>query len=124
MKDEHQETGEERATVLSMQQHYSGPLPPAQEFKSYGEVLPSAPDRILTMAEAEQRHRHKRETFAIYVRAANSIIGMLLGIVIVVLCLLFAYQLGMGGHDWLAGSIVAIATSCATIFVIRKAPNK
>ncbi len=37
---------------------YHGPLPPASEFKKYGEILPDAPDRILAMAEEEQAHRH------------------------------------------------------------------
>lgn len=124
MKDEQQELKMETTTLLSMQQHYSGPLPTAQEFKAYGDVLPSAPERILSMAEAEQRHRHRKENFAAKVRAINSILGMLFGIAVVVLCLWLAYQLGISGHDWLAGSIVAVATSSAAVFVIRRAPKK
>jgi uncharacterized membrane protein len=86
--------------------------------------LPNAPERILAMAEKEQAHRHKKETFALWVRTASNILGMLFGMGIVVSCLYLAYNLGMRGHDWLAGIIVAIATSCATIFVLRKKPNK
>lgn len=124
MKEEQDSMGKETATLVSMQQHYSGPLPPAQEFKSYGEVLPSAPERILAMAEKEQCHRHKKEIFALYVRTASNILGMIFGMAIVVACLTLAYRLGMSGHDGLAGVVIAIATSCATIFVLRKMPKK
>ena len=61
---------------------------------------------------------------ALNVRIFNSVIGMIFGVVIVVLCIWLAYKLGTSGHDWLAGSIVAITTSCAMIFVLRRTPNK
>lgn len=124
MKDKPVDTPRDATTLVAMQQHYSGPLPPAQEFKAYGEVLSNAPERILSMAESEQKHRHWKENFAIIIRSINSVLGMLFGVIIVVLCLWSAYKLAMKGHDWLAGSIVAITTGCATVFVIRRAPNK
>ena len=37
---------------------FSGPLPPAREFGGYGDVLASAPERILAMAGREQAHQH------------------------------------------------------------------
>jgi uncharacterized membrane protein len=40
---------------------HAGPLPPAREFGRYDEVLPGAGDRILSMAENEQAHRHEME---------------------------------------------------------------
>ena len=43
--------------MLAIQQSYSGPLPPAKEFKGYKEVLPDAPERILTMAERNNDSR-------------------------------------------------------------------
>lgn len=124
MRNKQQGLSKETTTVVSMQQHYSGPLPPAQEFKAYGEVLPNAPERILAKAEGEQKHRHKKEIRALNARAFVSILGMLFGVGIVIMCIWFAYKLGMSGHDWLAGSIVAITTSCAMIFVLRRKPNK
>lgn len=76
------------------------------------------------MAEAEQKHRHWKENFAIVIRSINSVLGMLFGVAIVVLCLWLAYKLATNGHDWLAGSVIAITTGCATVFVIRRAPSK
>lgn len=115
---------EQAAALVSMEQHYSGPLPPAQEFKAYGEVMKDAPERILAMAEREQMQRHKRENFAMKVSFVDNIVGMLFGMAVVGACVCLAYYLGINGHDWLAGTFVTIATSFAAIFVLRKIPKK
>ena len=36
---------------------FSGPLPSPDDFKKYSEVLPNAPERIMSMAEKEQQIR-------------------------------------------------------------------
>lgn len=38
---------------------YSGPLPPPAHFEKYDGILPGAAERILAMAENEQKHRHQ-----------------------------------------------------------------
>jgi uncharacterized membrane protein len=43
-------------------QHYSGPIPSAQELQRYEQVQPGLADRIVSMAEKEQGHRHTIET--------------------------------------------------------------
>lgn len=107
-----------------MEQHYSGPLPPAQEFKAYGEVIKDAPERILAMAEREQMQRHKREDYTMKVSFVDNIIGMIFGITVAGGCVFAAYYLGINGHDWLAGVLATIATTFAAIFVLRKVPKK
>lgn len=44
-----------------MQAHefHSGPLPAVGQFRGYDEVTPGAGDRILTMAEGQQRHHQE-----------------------------------------------------------------
>jgi uncharacterized membrane protein len=39
-----------------------GPLPSPEEFGGYDQVLPGAAERILSMAEKEQKHRHDLES--------------------------------------------------------------
>ena len=41
---------------------HSGPVPPAEEIARYEQVMPGAADRIFTMAEQEQKHRHQEES--------------------------------------------------------------
>ncbi len=36
---------------------FSGPLPHPDDFKKYADILPNAPDRIMAMAENEQKIR-------------------------------------------------------------------
>ena len=40
----------------------SGPLPPPEDYAKYDTVCPGSANRILTMAEKEQEHRHRCET--------------------------------------------------------------
>ncbi|WP_254908530.1 DUF2335 domain-containing protein [Halomonas citrativorans] len=43
---------------------YSGPLPPSSEMERYESIMPGAADRILFMAEQQQKHRHDQEIAA------------------------------------------------------------
>jgi uncharacterized membrane protein len=64
---------EEAATVvqsLMISERHSGPLPSAREFGRYDVVLPGAGDRILGMAESEQRHRQELEKKVVWSDAA------------------------------------------------------
>lgn len=49
-----------RAVRASVEHRYefAGPLPPAAELARYEQIQPGFADRIIIMAEAEQRHRH------------------------------------------------------------------
>lgn len=52
----------EHQTLVHQQfETISGPVPPPQILKGYGDVDPSFPQRILEMAENEQSHRHDME---------------------------------------------------------------
>jgi uncharacterized membrane protein len=44
--------------VVAQEMSYSGPVPPSSELRAHEEILPGAADRIITMAEKEQDHRH------------------------------------------------------------------
>ena len=49
--------------VGTVQVAYNGPLPPSSEMRSYNEIDPSLPLRIMNMAENEQQHRHKVDAY-------------------------------------------------------------
>lgn len=50
---------ENRQAVI--QSAWSGPLPPPSLLGHYDEIIPGSAERILTMAEKEQSHRHELE---------------------------------------------------------------
>lgn len=110
--------------MFSMEQtSYSGPLPSPKDFGAYKEVLPDAPERILKMAEIQQEHRRRMEENIIGYGIKESARGQFLGVFLVLACLAAAVYLGMNGHDWLAGAIIAIVASISTIFVLKKKPE-
>ena len=86
--------------TMMEQSSYSGPLPKPSDFAAYKETLPSAPERIMTMAEEEQTHRHTLEKQIV------------------------ATFLGVQGHDTLAGAIIAITAVLASIFYLKKIPKR
>lgn len=61
---------------------YSGPLPPANEFQKYNEVLNGAADRLLTMAENQAKHRQDLEKAVIYGNQKKSFLGLVFGFVV------------------------------------------
>ena len=54
---------------------YSGPLPAPLDFAGYNEVLPGAAERILAMAEQEQRNRHANESRLVTAAVVSTYIG-------------------------------------------------
>jgi uncharacterized membrane protein len=52
----------EPATVFAQSMTFQGPLPPAQLLAEYEEIVPGSADRIITLAEREQRNRHSSAT--------------------------------------------------------------
>lgn len=44
--------------IIQTSSSYSGPLPHPSHFSEYNKILPGSANRILSMAEKEQNHRH------------------------------------------------------------------
>lgn len=111
--------------IYAIEEHkaFSGPLPAPEDFMAYKHVLPQAPERILAMAEKQADHRIETEKKIVEAGIRESKHGQYLGALIVVLCLAGSVYLGMNGHDWLAGSMVAIIAAVGTIFVLQKEPS-
>jgi uncharacterized membrane protein len=54
---------------------FFGPLPPPYYLREYEATAPGAPDRIISMAEQEQQHRHAWERSAL----SNTTVGLWFG---------------------------------------------
>src|SRR5689334_8054743 len=50
--------GEPMGVLMAQRSMHIGPLPSVEQFRAYGEVVPDAPERILQMAEKEQKAYH------------------------------------------------------------------
>lgn len=113
-----------QAFAYIKQETFSGPLPPPEMLKAYGDIIPDAPQRILAMAEKQSDHRMKCEKNIISTSKTESLCGQILGFTIAVLCIVAASYLGMNGHDNLAISIPVSVASLAAVFVVSKKKSK
>lgn len=105
-------------------QQFRGPLPPAKEFQGYKNVMPDAPERIISMAEKEQSHRMGLENKALKYDFWKTILGQIFGFVVSIIFGVGAVWLGMEGHTSSACVLGgATVVSLAAIFVINKLPH-
>lgn len=112
-----------RGMMLILQQSYRGPIPPAKEMKGYLESLPSAPDRILTMAEKEQTSRIEQTKYGMKLTFSLRLIGQLCALIISLTFAGGAIILGLKDHDGLAGTMVGFTLiSIVSVFVIGRLP--
>lgn len=108
-----------QAFACIRQETFSGPLPPPDMMRSYGDIIPDAPQRILTMAEKQTQHRIECEKAIVDTSKRESILGLVFGFIIAILTLAAAVYLGMNGHDVLAGAIPTSVAALAAVFVIN-----
>ena|SRR5712671_5092741 len=69
---------------------FSGPIPPPDLLNKYNEAIPDGADRIMKMAEEEQRQMHRLQKWSAALVAAGQIGGFLLCMALI------------GGALWLA----------------------
>jgi uncharacterized membrane protein len=55
---------------------YTSPIPPPSVLAQYDEILPGCADRILKMAESQERHRHNMESSVVRSNIMNERLGL------------------------------------------------
>lgn len=85
-------------------EQYAGPLPHPRHFKQFDDTVPGAGNRILAMAEREQKHRHRQENLI----NVYPFCGLALGAAALFVCIFFAARLFMGGHPGGGAALVGV----------------
>lgn len=98
---------------LVHQEAYQGPLPHPDLLVKYEEIIPGAAERILSMAEKEQQHRHQLESEVIKKEIAQKGRGLNFGftlalLIIVVGAYLLVIDKSLQGFSLILGSIAMI----------------
>ncbi len=107
-----------QSSELQFEAH-AGPLPHPELSAAYERVLPGAADRIITMAERQQTHRHELESVAINGGSARARQGLAAGFVVTLAFLLASVWLVSTGHDVGGGVIGTVdLVALVSIFVI------
>ncbi|UEM21972.1 DUF2335 domain-containing protein [Skermanella mucosa] len=106
------------AVMRVVTESYSGPLPHPAHFEAYEDAQPGSADRILMMAEKQQSHRIWWERFALIAQFSLAGFGLLCALLVSLSLIYGAIKLGMAGHDWLGGVLVATsAIGMVTSFI-------
>lgn len=116
---------QDNMSVVAAKYTFSGPIPPPEALERYEKIAPGAADRILTMAEMEQRHRHAYEDKEqrISFRAVfTTLIFAFLALLIVCAIVIFAISRGMEGTA--IATILGAVASVVGLFLFRKSRGK
>ncbi|MBZ6068494.1 DUF2335 domain-containing protein [Aeromonas schubertii] len=107
---------------------HQGPLPPARAMADYEQVLPGAAERIMSMAEREQAHRHQyqnqqlsqqKEVVDSYIRQDTT--GKWMGFVVAMSVLALACLMAVLGHGVLAGILAGLdLVGLTAVFVVGR----
>ena len=98
---------------LVHQEAYQGPLPHPDLLVKYEEIIPGSAERILSMAEKEQQHRHQLENEVIKKEIAQKGRGLNFGftlalLIVVVGAYLLIIDKSLQGFSLILGSIAII----------------
>ncbi|QUB91163.1 DUF2335 domain-containing protein [Prevotella denticola] len=110
--------------AMETERTFRGPLPAPEDFRAYGEVIPNAPERILSMTEQQVSHRIHTEEKIVKSGLAESRIGQWMGYSIVLILIGLSTLLASNGHDWVAGAMMTAAIGLSVIFVLRQKPSE
>jgi uncharacterized membrane protein len=99
-------------------QKYSGPLPPPHMLEEYEHVQTGLADRIVSMAENEQKHRHSLETLAVSGEINKDRRGQRYALAVSLIIIIGSVGLIYANHE-ISGSVLAggTLTGLAYIFI-------
>lgn len=110
--------------AMESERTFRGPLPAPEDFKAYGEMIPNAPERILSMTEQLVLHRIHTEESIVKSGLVESRRGQWMGYSIVLILIGISTLLVFYGHDWVAEAMMTAAIGLSVIFVLRQNPRE
>ena len=92
--------GRHEEVEIRSERMWSGVLPRPEDFAKFGEVVPTAPERLLRMAEIEQQHRIALEAQIVPANQKAGFRGQILGAAISLSALILATFTAYIGAPW------------------------
>ena len=121
-------TPEEQARLVRVSGHisrFSGPLPPPETLEKYNQIVPGAAERIIKMAENQQKHRHDLEKNVTDSNVSSQKLGLILAFVLAMTAIVGGIWLSAHGKSG-AGltSIIGALAALVGVFVYAKEEQK
>jgi uncharacterized membrane protein len=90
---------------------FQGPLPPPEILARYNDVVPGCADRIISMAERQQSHRHNLERKVVFGGITSERFGQVLAFILYLSTLYFGTQLVLAGREAIGVGEMLVMTS-------------
>jgi len=105
------------ALLVQQQISHSGPLPMAEEMSKYNEIIPQGADRIMKLAENEQRNRYAIPKWSLTLKG----LGLFFGMASVSLVVWFCFKLIEKEQYGLSVTVMcSVLVALAGVFAIGK----
>lgn len=95
-------------TAIAQESIYSGPLPPPQMLAEFDKVHPGTAERIITLTEKEQAHRHRMQEYGLKSSKRTEFTGTLIGGFALLASIAAAVGVTIYGEPWVGAAFVAI----------------
>ena len=107
------------------QAQWQGPLPPPEALERFNQIIPNGADRIVAMAEAEQRHRANHESVALQARIREARRGQYAGVLLSALCIVGAVALEyFGAHTGVAVALLSMPVMSFLSAIVNRSSAK
>jgi uncharacterized membrane protein len=93
-------------SVIFSRRTHAGPLPPAEQFRTYEEVSPGAATRILKYMENEQSHRHTMDETLSKAYIKETTLGQIFAFLIIIICIVSSIYETNTGHPIMASILL------------------
>lgn len=126
ISDKIHQQADKKLLLAQRSEFFSGPIPPPELLARYNKIIPNGADRILTMAEQQQSHRHYLEKSVVECDMRRSDRGLLLGFVITAIFGIGGIYLIATGHNLngLAIIFMPLATLVGTFIYAQNSRKK
>ena len=88
---------------------FSGPIPSPEVIARYEAIIPGAAERILTMAEEQQKHRMDLENRVVNSKISDSRLGIILGFILTIVIIAVSLCAILMGYSVIGFSSIIIA---------------
>jgi uncharacterized membrane protein len=107
--------------MVHAQESFSGPLPHPTVLQGYNNIVPDAAERIIAMAEQEQKHRIETERKIVDEELKHAKRGQIMGFIIALFLILTATAMAILGYTTISYIIFSITiVGLVSTFVVKR----
>lgn len=105
--------------IVTKSVQFSGPIPHPDTLKKYNDIVPGLADRIVSMAELDQKHIHEMERKALDQPHQYAIIGIFLGALVALAGIGASVCVTVKGYPWVGTGLFGTTLAVIVIAFIK-----